>query len=610
MGCDSDSESESLAVGAACEDGNECESGICGSLSDSTRLCTQPCMESTECPEGFVCRTGYCLPSPEEPPMSGGEEALDSAEDGDDTENMAMLPSTPTMPAPTSSVAGSTEADAVAACSALGACLNDCQAGDASCRASCRDAASEVAQRRYNDMRICVDANCVAFDGFYDQDCFYQVCTEPYEACFGPVSAPIGDGTCGEFISCLRSCDPMDELCEGQCIRRTRAESYQNYADAIECIQANCSDNFSDNDCQRQFCNDELDLCFLEGVEYGGLACGALLDCVYGCEDEIDGASCFRACVDSADREARTLLTDVRQCIFDSDCEGQEACEAACSTPVAACRADVADASSDSSDSNIGGSDSETGGSEGIPGGLDVQGGSETENGGSQNAGGAVTGGDASGAAETTDTPDTDNTETDTPDTDNTDTDNTDTDNTDTDNTDGDDVPEPDTPDSSAPSGMETIAQTGDCNEYCALMAQYCPEQYDDDSCIGRCAVFPAGLPGADTGDSLNCRLTYARNVAATGLSGLCGFAAPDSTGMCVTESNAGASASADGDEPSAGGAEEPAPAADGADETSAGGADETSAGGADEPSPAPGGADEASAGGADESAPVAGSGG
>jgi V8-like Glu-specific endopeptidase len=63
-------------LGEACEDSDDCVTGLCGNFSDF-RACTAACGESSPCPAGLVCQTdgateGYCRPL--EAPEVGGDD--------------------------------------------------------------------------------------------------------------------------------------------------------------------------------------------------------------------------------------------------------------------------------------------------------------------------------------------------------------------------------------------------------------------------------------------------------------------------------------------------------------------------------------------------------
>jgi hypothetical protein len=82
---------------------------------------------------------------------------------------------------------------------------------------------------------------------------------------------------------------------------------------------------------------------------------------------------------------------------------------------------------------------------------------------------------------------------------------------------------------------------TPTCAEYCGVVQLACApdhQQYSDmDDCMASCLAFPAGA-GTDTaGDTLGCRLTYARLAAKGGaaLAANCAYAGPGGDGECGT---------------------------------------------------------------------------
>ncbi len=74
------------------------------------------------------------------------------------------------------------------------------------------------------------------------------------------------------------------------------------------------------------------------------------------------------------------------------------------------------------------------------------------------------------------------------------------------------------------------------CDEYCASIMASCTDelaQYRDlATCLASCALFPAGEPGADSGDSLACRVTHAA-LAVDEADPHCRHAGPSGGGVC-----------------------------------------------------------------------------
>ena len=97
----------------------------------------------------------------------------------------------------------------------------------------------------------------------------------------------------------------------------------------------------------------------------------------------------------------------------------------------------------------------------------------------------------------------------------------------------------------SGPSGAQDGA-AGDatgaalsCTSYCATIQAACTsdiQQYSDmNSCVASCAAFPVGAAGDTSGDTLGCRITYAKKAAASASAAAlqCTHAGPGGDGVC-----------------------------------------------------------------------------
>lgn len=86
-----------------------------------------------------------------------------------------------------------------------------------------------------------------------------------------------------------------------------------------------------------------------------------------------------------------------------------------------------------------------------------------------------------------------------------------------------------------APGGSDG-ATAASCDDYCASIMASCTgaltQYYDLPSCLASCALFPPGEPGADSGDSLACRVTHAA-LAVDEPDPHCRHAGPSGGGVC-----------------------------------------------------------------------------
>lgn len=87
-----------------------------------------------------------------------------------------------------------------------------------------------------------------------------------------------------------------------------------------------------------------------------------------------------------------------------------------------------------------------------------------------------------------------------------------------------------------ATAGPDAPPPSADCQDYCSSIMATCTmalAQYrDTGDCLASCAVFSPGEPGADSGDSLACRITHAE-LAVGEPDPHCRHAGPSGGGVC-----------------------------------------------------------------------------
>ena len=89
--------------------------------------------------------------------------------------------------------------------------------------------------------------------------------------------------------------------------------------------------------------------------------------------------------------------------------------------------------------------------------------------------------------------------------------------------------------DDGAPPGDDGGTAAG-CEDYCDAISAACTgslqQYYDRGTCLASCALFPAGQPGDDSGDSRACRMHHAE-LAASDPDPHCYHAGPSGAGVC-----------------------------------------------------------------------------
>jgi hypothetical protein len=141
----------------------------------------------------------------------------------------------------------------------------------------------------------------------------------------------------------MQDCDQGDDACLGDCYDQGDAAAQQAYDDLAQCVnQSGCNDQQS---CDRA-CGQEADACFgggaggpggVPGGPGGGgqLGCGGVLDCLNACDPNDD--ACGQDCFDLGSDQAGQLLDALGQCLDDSQCMSQRACQQACGDEIDAC---------------------------------------------------------------------------------------------------------------------------------------------------------------------------------------------------------------------------------------------------------------------------------
>jgi hypothetical protein len=228
--------------------------------------------------------------------------------------------------------------DTVAECSSLVQCLNGCGA-DQGCATACQDEASDAANAAFSDIINCAQFSaCINMaDGTIDQACLDMNCSAELGACFGESVDPGGNGTCGELNGCLNTCGPNDANCQNGCVEATSPEGFQQFQDAIACIQmAGCQPG--DVACQQENCGAELEACLGSPVEpMGDGTCNELDECLTGCGQ--NDQACLDGCIEGSSQEGFDALGAVVQCIQANMCADDACVETNCADELAACDA-------------------------------------------------------------------------------------------------------------------------------------------------------------------------------------------------------------------------------------------------------------------------------
>ena len=356
--------------GSPCDAGADCDSGVCVEL-DGARFCVAECGGDRDCPDGFGCRMGLCLP--EMSPGGGGSAGaggaggrdgaggaggsdavggavgVGGAAGGEPGEGGGPGDGCDGIDCGAHGVCEAGECvcadgfigrrceepplmgrDAVDACQDFLRCTDRCEA-DAQCLGRC-DRPFPAGTAVVDRIVLCaMDQGCVEEEEV-DRQCLATRCAAELVGCFGERPEPRGNVSCMHTNLCFSSCGEGNVPCVDDCIAAAAPQSYRLLEAMQACSQqAGCAD-FA---CVRETCPDAYFACRRDSTGLNN--CIQISDCWFNCRDE--EATCPWECMYSGTFDAQMILESLLICMEDNRCVDPNRC-APCDLQVIACFAD------------------------------------------------------------------------------------------------------------------------------------------------------------------------------------------------------------------------------------------------------------------------------
>ncbi len=358
--------------GSPCTVSADCVGGVCIEV-DGQRACVEECDDIGDCPDGFGCRMGLCLPdmassmggnvgtggTPSAGGRAGGGGRMgaagrssaggesggvgrggavtggnadggkmgDGGRSGDDCDGVdcgahgvceaGECVCSDGYFGPRCAERPLMGREAVDACQAFMGCTDGCGA-DAECLGRCDGqfpAGSAVFERI---IQCAMDQGCVA-EGDIDRECLGERCAAELLGCFGDRPEPRGDLSCMHTNLCLSECGDRNLPCVDDCIAASDPRSYP----LLEAMQA-CSERAGCRDfaCIRQACPDPYMACRHDST--GPETCIQIADCWFACRD--DASSCPWECMYSGTFASQMTFETLLECMDDHGCGDPNQC--------------------------------------------------------------------------------------------------------------------------------------------------------------------------------------------------------------------------------------------------------------------------------------------
>ncbi len=230
--------------GATCQSADECAGGLCIPFQSGLK-CTGPCVNDSECPQGWSCS----------PWLSA---------------------SMPSICAPPGTMV------AHKLCKDLSDCVTGCPPANFACIANCFFLGSNAAQAEYSDLWGCAETHCFAAcadDSECLQGCLLDSCFQEFATCFP------GTTTCKQALDCMAGCSG-NEPCATSCYDEALPSAKKQLLALLDCLDLYCNDSSPPNCIQTAVtgpCADVYAACSLtcapicDGKQCGADGCGG--DC-------------------------------------------------------------------------------------------------------------------------------------------------------------------------------------------------------------------------------------------------------------------------------------------------------------------------------------------
>ena len=149
-------------------------------------------------------------------------------------------------------------------CIELVECLNQCF--DEGCLQECFFAATPAAQRTYQALAGCVEAECSVFqdDPERFQECQFTQCGDLFSECF-EIDGPLGEADCDESIGCVLDC--TSEGCIQGCFFAANEQTQNVLGEMFFCAEEACADDPSVTSIQ-SYIECAVERCFPEFAEF------------------------------------------------------------------------------------------------------------------------------------------------------------------------------------------------------------------------------------------------------------------------------------------------------------------------------------------------------
>lgn len=121
---------------------------------------------------------------------------------------------------------------------------------------------------------------------------------------------------CIGILDCVNSQECDTAACIDQCVATGTPDAQVTFEDFFACLGANCQDADTQaefQECQLEFCGDELSACTGQDIGSGDLTCEEVFECSTGCRDQ----ACVEECLASGSAAGQAEYSALVQCAIE-----------------------------------------------------------------------------------------------------------------------------------------------------------------------------------------------------------------------------------------------------------------------------------------------------